>query len=282
MASIVIAAHDEAAVIGRCLTALAHGAAPGEFEVVVAANGCHDETAAVASEHGALVLDLPDPGKTAALNAADAVAQSFPRVYLDADMTLDAAQIRALTAAVARAGAGGPLAAAPARHLDLRGRPVLVRAYFAISARLPVYRDALFGRGAVVLSREGRARFTDFPTILADDLFLDGLFATSEKVVVDQVHSVVGAPFRTRDLVARLTRVRWGNAALRAGPAPVATRQADHWSWLRDVVIPQPWLLPAGIVYAGVSAWAAWRARSLTRSGRQADWSSDVSTRNLG
>ena len=82
-ASIVIAAHNEERAIGACLDAVLLDARPGEFQVIVAANGCTDRTAAVAaSRPGVEVLDLPAPGKCAALNAADAIAVGFPRIYL--------------------------------------------------------------------------------------------------------------------------------------------------------------------------------------------------------
>ena len=57
-----------------------------------------------------------------------------------------------------------------------------MRQYFAISSRLPVYRDGLFGRGMIAVSEQGRARFDQFPDLVADDLFLDSQFATAEKV----------------------------------------------------------------------------------------------------
>ena len=49
MTSIVIAAYNEAGVIGRCLDALLSGADPGEFDVTVVANGCTDATEQVAA-----------------------------------------------------------------------------------------------------------------------------------------------------------------------------------------------------------------------------------------
>ena len=91
MISVVIAAHNEAAVIGTCLDALI---AP-DIDITVVANGCSDNTAAVAaSRPGVRVIDLPAPGKSAALNAGDAVAVGFPRAYLDADIPLTAADMR--------------------------------------------------------------------------------------------------------------------------------------------------------------------------------------------
>ena len=54
------------------------------MQVVVVCNGCSDDTADRARALGAEVLELADAGKHLALNAGDAVARGFPRVYLDA------------------------------------------------------------------------------------------------------------------------------------------------------------------------------------------------------
>ncbi len=261
MTSIVIAAHNEAAVLPRCLHRLLDGAAPGEFEVVVVANGCTDTTAEAArSVPGVQVLELVEASKSAALNAGDAAATRFPRIYLDADIELSAAGARTLAAAVTAGpshhgvqsggtATGGTLSPPPARRLDTTGRPLLVRAYFAINSRLPAFADALFGRGAIVLSATGRARFDRFPDLIADDLFLDSLFQVGEKRQVDAVTTVVATPRQTRDLLRRLGRVRAGNATMRATHTRV--RRARRASWLVDVVLPRPWLLPAGVCYAG-------------------------------
>src|SRR5580704_6736168 len=97
MTSIVIAAHNEAAVIGRCLDAVLADAAPGEFDVTVVANGCTDDTAQVAAARSRVrVVDLPSAGKVPALNAGDAVAVGYPRIYLDADIVIPAIGVRAL------------------------------------------------------------------------------------------------------------------------------------------------------------------------------------------
>jgi glycosyltransferase involved in cell wall biosynthesis len=290
MTSIVIAAHDEAAVVGRTLDALLADAAPGEFDVTVVANGCSDDTAAVAAARpGVRVVDRPEPGKVGALNAGDAVAAGFPRLYLDADIPLRAADVRALAAAIQPAGPA--LAAAPRRELVAVGRPLVVRGYTAVHSRLPGMRGALVGRGAVMLSEAARSRFGDFPDVVADDLFLDSVVGPGERVEVAGVVSRVEAPRTTRDLLRRLERVRRGNAALRAagaaGGAGTSTaagaaglgpvRASDRWSWLRDVVLPRPWLLPAGVVYATVTLVAARRARRPATG--PAAWGRDSSTR---
>ncbi|SCG68630.1 glycosyltransferase [Micromonospora inositola] len=278
MTSIIIAAHNEGAVIGRCLDALLADAAPGEFDVTVVANGCTDRTAAIAAARpGVRVIELAEAGKPAALNTGDEAAQGFPRIYLDADVVLSTQGVRATCAAL-----DGPhLAATVHRELDLAGRPVLVRAYFGIHRHLPVFRDGLFGRGVIGLSEAGRGRFDRFPALVADDLFLDSLFGAAEKWQVESVSSRVATPRRTRDLVRRLSRVRGGNAAMRAaadrGQVGATVRRAARLSWLRDVVLPRPWLAPAALCYVAITVLAALSARG-DRNGA-AGWARDDSSR---
>lgn len=278
MISIVIAAHNERAVLGRCLDALLTEAAPGEFEVTVVANGCTDETAAIAAARpGVRVVELAEAGKPAALNAGDAAARGFPRIYLDADVVLSTQGVRAVAAALA----GPHLAATVRRELELTGRPLLVRAYFSIHRHLPVFREGLFGRGVIGLSEAGRRRFDQFPTLVADDLFLDSLFEAAEKRQVDTVRSRVVTPRRTRDLVRRLSRVRGGNSAIRAaadqGQVQARVRPAARLSWFRDVVLPRPWLAPAALCYVAITVVAALSARGHGEG--DAGWARDDSSR---
>lgn len=277
MTSIVIAAHNEQAVIGRTLDALLSDPANSGVEIIVVANGCTDATAQVATRPGVRVLEVAERGKANALNAGDAVAVSFPRLYLDADITVPRGGVRALVDAL---GTTGALAAVPGRRLALHGRSLPVRAYFAIHSRLPVFRMGLFGRGLVALSQGGRARFGEFPAIVADDLFLDSLVSDQERVSVPDVEVVVETPFDTRSLVRRLVRVRRGNAALRElGSSGLATvRPSDRWSWLRDVVLTDLRLAPAGVVYAALTTWAALAARRGARTSLA--WDRDESTRS--
>jgi glycosyltransferase involved in cell wall biosynthesis len=290
MTSIVIAAHNEAAVIGRCLDSLLADVAPGQLDVIVVPNGCSDSTAEIARSRGVRVVEVAHANKAAALNAGDQAALGFPRIYLDADVVVSSAGVRALCRALSgtrsRNGAAGSahpaLAAVPRRQLELDGRPWPVRAYFAVNSRLPVFSRGLFGRGLIALSEEGRSRFDRFPDLVADDLFLDSLFADGEKACVDDVVTRVATPFRTRDLVRRLQRVRRGNAAMRAAQAlsqlDIEVRRADRSSWLRDVVLPEPRLLPAGLVYAGITVLAALLAKLSPQD--DSTWQRDESTRS--
>jgi len=286
MGSVLIAAHNEAAVIERCLHSVLAEANPGEFEVIVAANGCTDDTAKLASAfHGVSVLDLPSAGKAAALNAAERSAIRFPRVYLDADILISTAGLRRLMAALGSHPTDRPgvpvLATVPKRELELAGRPALVRAYFAINSHLPVFDGGLFGRGVIAVSEEGRSRFDIFPEVIADDLFLDSIFAPAEKMEVATVTSSIATPRRTADLLHRLVRVRRGNRQLRAmAMSPRSdVRPSDKKSWLADVVIKRPWLVPSAVVYVSMTMVAELLARRAPASAAAA-WGRDESTRS--
>ncbi|HUK73422.1 MAG TPA: glycosyltransferase [Streptosporangiaceae bacterium] len=283
MTSIIIAAHNEAAVVGRCLDALLLGAAPGEFDVTVVANGCTDATAQVAAARsGVRVLDLPVAGKVTALNAGDSVAIGFPRIYLDADIVIPTEGVRALHDALTVSNAAtaiGAMAAAPRRDVDVSRSPLLVRAYFAINSRLPVFPNSLLGRGVVALSAEGRRRFDKFPDVVADDLFLDSLFTAAEKRIVDRVSAQVAAPRQTRGLLRRLVRLRRANARIRADRAVGGgeVRRVARTSWLRDVALRHPTLIPAAGCYAAITITASVLASLPQRPGDA--WQRDDSSR---
>jgi glycosyltransferase involved in cell wall biosynthesis len=277
MPSVVIAAHNEESVIGACLDALlAQGVRSNE--VVVVANGCTDLTAGVARERGVVVIDLPEPGKAGALNAGDAVAIGYPRIYLDADIVVPPACVASVLASFERVP--GALAAVPRRRVNTAGRAWPVRAYFAVNTRLPAFEEGLFGRGMIALSAEGRSRFAEFPEMVADDLFLDAQFSKAEKAVTSDAEIVVDAPFATGDLLRRLVRVRRGNAQMRAAAAAGAVeaevRPSQRWAWLR-VTVGHPTLWTSAVTYAVITAIAGSRARRVADGA--AAWGQDTSTR---
>lgn len=279
MVSVIIAAHNEEAVISSCLDALLAEPTPPDLEIIVSANGCTDRTAELAADRGVIVIDRPEPGKPGALNAADEIASGFPRVYLDADIIVPPGGLAAVLARFETAPA--PLAVVPRRRISTARRPWPVKAYFAINERLPVFRDGLFGRGMIAVSEEGRTRFGAFPTMVADDLFLDAQFASHEKVQADEVDIVVESPHSTRELLNRLIRVRRGNAQMRAasdeGAVDAVVRRSDKWSWFRDVVAPEPRLALAAIPYVVITLTAGLLARRKPKSANS--WGRDESTR---
>ena len=266
--SVIMPAFNEEAGIGGALRVLTEIPEFGsEMEIVVAANGCSDRTAEVARSFGVRVVEIATPSKTAALNAADEVATGDVRIYLDADVPATAELLRALAAAVGRPGIE---AAVPRPVVDTSASTWPVRAFYAINSRLPVFRGRLFGRGIIAVSTAARYRFARFPEITADDMVLDAVVAAAEKAEIDLPVRVV-APRTAGDLIRRVARARDGNAefwrfvesapdGFPALPDPVAGPSTT--SWMRNVVLRAPWLIPAAVVYVAVVLLAERKRRS--------------------
>jgi glycosyltransferase involved in cell wall biosynthesis len=211
--SVVIPAHDEAAVIQRCLDTLLADARAGEVEVVVVCNGCRDDTAARAraASPDATVIELPVASKSAALNAGDSCAGRFPRIYLDADVELSTDALRATAGALTEPGT---LCAAPVPHFELRGRPGVVRRYDEVWQQMPYVTDDMVGTGVYGLSAAGRARFGTFPALTADDQFVLQHFERGERRAVAEAQFTVHTPMTLRGLLAIRRRAYRGTTEL--------------------------------------------------------------------
>ena len=219
----MIPAHQEEHSIGGLLAALAPLSA--DTEIIVVCNGCRDRTAEVARTVApwATVLDLPTGSKPAALDAGDAAATSFPRMYLDADVRIDAAAVSLMFAAVRGEPAapdgpsvpGGLDAAAASPTYDLAGASWLVRSHQRFWQRLPANRHGLAGTNAMTVSRAGRARFTRWPALIGDDYFLDGLFGPAEKARIPAAIVTRPTSRRFRDCISRKARIHQGNRDIR-------------------------------------------------------------------
>lgn len=277
MISVVIPAHNESAVIGRLLTGLLSDARPGEFGVVVVANGCTDDTAAIAGGFGAAVtvVTTPVPSKAAALRLGDDAARGFPRLYVDADVELTTGDARALAEALAEPGV---LAVAPGRQVVLEHRPLTVRWYYQFWERLPVVQSGLFGRGVIGVNEAGKERLGDVADVIGDDLMASVSFTEDERRVVSGSTVRVHAPRTGADLVRR--RIRSATATAQVGQRTAAgdsarTRRSD----LVDVVRKHPAMALRLPVFLGVTAVSRARAKRRIRSGDFATWLRDESSR---
>lgn len=282
IASVVVPAHNEEAVIERTLDALLAGAEPGELEIVVACNGCTDGTTdlvrATAARHpGASiqVLDLQVAGKARALAAADAHCQAFPRVFLDADVVLDVAAIRATVATLA----DGVLAASPRLTVDLARCPRRVRSYYGIWLQLPVLQRNYVGSGCYALSEAGRRRLGCFPDVIADDQLVRTSFADHERATVPGAAFVVHPPRTLGGLVRRGVRVRAGNVALRSENAPVRSASSGGHRALLQRLGRQPRSWPGLAVYIGVHVTVRALARRRLVMGDARTWTRDETAR---
>jgi glycosyltransferase involved in cell wall biosynthesis len=278
---VVIPAYNEGAVIGATLETLLRDAADGELEIVVVANGCHDDTVSVARtfEPRVRVVDTPIASKPNALNVGDEHATSFPRIYLDADIPLATSTARRIAGALRD---GDVLAASPTMRMDTSGRPWSVRAYYRVWMRLPYVTDAHLA-AVVGLSRAGRARFGRFPELLADDLYVRGQFQPEERHRLSDCEYVVQAPRSLRSLVQVKTRSFAGSLEL-SRRFPEVSERGRGRGGVRSRLVAltrDPRLWPALGCYTYVWASARSRAWWQLRGGHGARWQRDDTTRSF-
>ncbi len=270
----VIPAHNEGRVIGRLLDGLAEALDAETAEVVVVANGCDDDTAVVAARRsGVRVIEVDRGHKPSALNAGDDTVESFPRFYVDGDVSISGDDLSTM---VRRLDEPGVEAVAPGLALDTSRAGWLVRSYHRYWSKLPAVADSLAGRGCFGVSRAGRARWNEFPDVIADDQFVNSHFDALERAIEPSVVSTVTVPTDLASLVARKRRSHRGNLEL--GGMGVAGSTSNR-SWL-GVLRSDPrriFDLPAFLLITVAVRLAAWRDG---RTG-STDWGADRSSRAL-
>lgn len=275
--SVVIPAHDEALVIERCLAALFADARPDELDVVVAANGCSDDTVALARRWPVRVLDLPEASKHVALNRGDEAARHFPRFYVDADVQVSAGALREVGQLLE---SGEALAAAPRLDLDLAGCRPSVRAYYRVWRQLPWCTEDLVGSGVYGVSERGHRRLGPFPEVIADDLWFRNRFPAAARRAVTTVRFVQQPPrdlgsllrVRTRQVLGNLEyRTRFGHFGAANGGEPIG--QAGV---LKRMLRPRA--ITGAPVYVMVNLLARRAARRRWQAG-ELQWDADLSAR---
>lgn len=186
--SVIVPASNEAALIGRCLKALLASRISAPVEVIVVANGCVDDTASEARSCAGQaadrgwrleVIERAEGGKPGALNAGDAAACGSVRVYLDADVTVTPDLLAQLATVL-----DAPMPRYASGQVDIAATTPISRAYARIWRRVPFMRDVVPGCGLFAVNADGRARWDDFPNIIADDVFVRLQFAPQERVGV--------------------------------------------------------------------------------------------------
>ncbi|MGP5071871.1 WecB/TagA/CpsF family glycosyltransferase [Arthrobacter rhombi] len=280
--TIIIPAHNEAAVIGRTLRSLQPVVDTGNIEVIVACNGCTDNSAEIARGFfGVTVLEVGTASKTAALNEADAIASFWPRLYLDADIPISPTTLRLVLERLKR---GDVLAARPAYRYDDSGASWTVKSFYRARRRLPSTDEALWGAGAYGLTKSGHARFGIFPSLTADDLFIDQQFEHSEKAIMYTPPVAVSTPRTSSSLLAILRRNYRGQAEMLSSRATGGVQATAPYSTTRRTVrelvgaIHGPMSAFDALIYAGYVA----AARLYRLGGKRTAstiWERDTSSR---
>ena len=215
LATLLIPAWNEASVIGRTLTCLQTGLARGQLKIVVIANACQDQTAAVARRAApdAVVLETPVPGKCHALNLGLAHAvPGQPVICLDADLDVTAADLLALIAPLLN---GNAMAACGQMDIDASAASAVVRAWMRAWKLNPYFARGKFG-GLFALSGAAVDRVFPLPVLTADDEWIRRAFAVEEVAFVPACRFVARAPRTLNALVQTRRRSLRGARAVSA------------------------------------------------------------------
>jgi len=286
LVTVVIAAHNEASVIERGLTALLKDAEPGEIEVLVVSNGSTDDTSDVARRAGAALgrpveaIDIEQASKIAALRAAEAALSARPattRVYVDADVVLETAVARQLAAAV---DSDKPRLGVVTALVDTSRSGRFVRRYYAVWETLARNRVQGSGTGVLAVNEAGASRIASWPDVVSDDEWVVRQFAAHERVVVDaRVRQFAARTLSS--LVRRRARVVNGLRQLdkisppSAGTAGAGARLGELRAALRRREVSRT----DALVFVGVTVCARTLAALRRRVGAATVWSRDASSR---
>ncbi len=193
MLSILIPANNEAARIGECLTAVLASNLPDTFnkppEIIIIANGCHDETDKVASSYikhatdngwQLKVINLTVGNKLTALNTGDAKAEFAMRIYLDADVIVSRDLVSELYTVLHH---DHPVYASGTVVMPIP-KTWVSRSYRRIYSRVPFFTHGVPGCGLFAVNQAARKRWGKFPDIISDDTFVRLQFSPKERVSV--------------------------------------------------------------------------------------------------
>ncbi|KAA9132912.1 glycosyltransferase [Microbacterium caowuchunii] len=277
--TVVMPAHDEEAVIADAVRAV-RSVPASDLALVVVANGCRDRTADVAraAAEDVQIVEIPEASKVRALNAGTANVRAYPVAFVDADVVVTG---ETLVELARRLTATGNAHVAAPRMEVLPSPSWWVRQHYRVWALTDYRSSGHIGSGVYMLSAAGQARLGVFPDLIADDLYVQRLFAPAERLTPADLSFTVRAPATLRSLIARNSRIAAGNRQLAARHPELASAPAGIGARaLIRRVLPRPGLWAGFAVYALVYTTAHRRARRILRAGSGIAWTRDESTRN--
>jgi glycosyltransferase involved in cell wall biosynthesis len=277
-ATILIPAHNEAAVIGRTLWYLSRGLPLDAFRVVVIANGCTDATAARARTAlpQAHVIETERAGKCHALNLGYAAAEpNAPVICLDADLDVTAEALSALLLPIRE---GRALAACGQMDVVTTGASPAVRAFYRGWRTNPYFAHGKFG-GLFALSADAAAHVFPLPEVTADDEFIRRSFSSSDIAFVPACRFAARAPATLASLVrVRRRSLRGAREVSRMGKA--SPERGSARAMIGRAVTSPADALPV-VVFLVVTVWV--RVSLLLEQVRPAArWERDLTTRVAG
>ncbi|MCP4834356.1 MAG: glycosyltransferase family 2 protein [Phycisphaera sp.] len=276
MPSVVIPAHNEEALIERTLRGVLDDGV-SDLEIVVVVNASDDRTAEVARnvDPSIRVIETSTPGKCHALNLGESQLDSFPRMFLDADIELRSGSVRKLFDAVSEAR---PIVS-PRPVFDLSRLSLSVRLFYQ-AQRFNSYfgNGSPNGSGCFVIGESGRRRWETFPELIADDGFVQGHFEPSERSTVAGAEAVVQPPRTLESMITVRSRVRRGNFELRQRFPELMENHVPRGGEVFKKLLFRPWEWHAMFVYGYIRIAERFLARRQLAGG-ESGWGRDDAAR---
>ncbi|WP_164659297.1 glycosyltransferase family 2 protein [Tropicibacter sp. Alg240-R139] len=276
--TILIPAHNEAAVIGRTLWFLSRGLPQNAFEVIVIANGCTDATAARtrAAVPQATVIETERAGKCHALNLGYAAsAKGGPVIFLDADLDVTSDSIKALIAPLTT---GTAQAACGQMDVVTTHASPLVKAFYRGWRTNPYFTRGKFG-GLFALSAATAARLLPLPEITADDEFIRRSVPVPDIALVNGCNFSARAPANLSDLIkVRRRSIRGARQLGKMGlfrPDPSSLPRMIHQA------LTKPSEFIPVLVFLTIMIWVR-VALAFEGENAKARWERDLSSRAVG
>lgn len=274
MATAIVPAHNEATVIRRCLDSLI--SQEGLDSIIVACNGCTDDTVKIVSEEypDVLCLDITTPSKVGALNEAEKHIVSWPVFYVDADVSFSSMAVRRVVEGMKDRGL---LLASPEPDIDVSKSSWLVRRFYDAWLRLPYIKEGVVATCTFVISQEGRKRFTEFPDVIADDGYVRSHFYAHELGNIPGATVHVTAPKTVASLIKIKSRARLGNVELKARKMGYDKPSPEYSSVLSGLLFSPAFL--SVLIYIGFVFIFRIRAERQFRNLEDYQWEVDHSSR---
>lgn len=277
--SVIIPAHNEEQVIGRTLSLLLDNKLDNN-EIIVVCNGCSDSTEEIVEGFfpKVVLIKTDRSSKAHALNLGDQAANFWPRIYIDADVSINMESIKKMAQLLKTPGV---MAVSPRAVNSYDRVGWLVQAFYKVWTELPYYQSGMIGCGVYGLSQEGRMRFESWPDIIADDGYIRAMFTGKERVLCSEATVMINVPRSIRQLVRVKTRSRLGRYQL-AKMFPVLSklenREKDYFAtgWH---LMKRPSLYAGVFVYILINLITRIRAKRQLKKIHNYIWERDVSSR---
>lgn len=279
MATVIVPAHNEEAVIESCLNSIIDQAEVDH--IIVACNGCTDNTAALVRERFPTIhcLDISKPSKVNALNEAEAYAHelgtTFPIFYLDADTQISEGCISKVCRYLEKSEI---LLAAPTPIIDTSHSSWLVKTYYRVWTDLPYIKEGVIATCSYVVTEEGRKRFDKFPDVINDDGFIRCNFWNKEISNVPDAEIYISAPRDIYSLIKIKTRARLGNMQLIATNQAKVREPKNYGSVMKKKLFSASFIDTA--IYIGIASLIRLRSQKQFKQLKTYRWEKDLSSRD--